>query len=132
MKRRPPRSTRTDTLFPYTTLYRSRGREAAHQLLRGGQRDSGFGGKRGRVHLRHTAMAGGGGHQHHGISCETRKPHDTMSCEPFSNRLESIRLRLWSRLRVESRHLERKSVVGGKGVPVRVYRGGRQHIKKKK
>src|SRR3546814_18332462 len=29
MKRRPPRSTRTDTLFPYTTLFRSRskGRE---------------------------------------------------------------------------------------------------------
>src|SRR3546814_16432125 len=26
MKRRPPRSTRTDTLFPYTTLFRSRGR----------------------------------------------------------------------------------------------------------
>src|SRR3546814_5346896 len=26
MKRRPPRSTRTDTLFPYTTLFRS-GRE---------------------------------------------------------------------------------------------------------
>src|SRR3546814_14294124 len=24
--RRPPRSTRTDTLFPYTTLFRSRGR----------------------------------------------------------------------------------------------------------
>src|SRR3546814_13380283 len=24
MKRRPPRSTRTDTLFPYTTLFRSR------------------------------------------------------------------------------------------------------------
>src|SRR3546814_5771852 len=29
MIRRPPRSTRTDTLFPYTTLFRSRqGREA--------------------------------------------------------------------------------------------------------
>src|SRR3546814_20753561 len=26
--RRPPRSTRTDTLFPYTTLFRSRRREA--------------------------------------------------------------------------------------------------------
>src|SRR3546814_10788358 len=26
MKRRPPRSTRTDTLFPYTTLFRSDGR----------------------------------------------------------------------------------------------------------
>src|SRR3546814_13705141 len=25
MYRRPPRSTRTDTLFPYTTLFRSRG-----------------------------------------------------------------------------------------------------------
>src|SRR3546814_7523413 len=26
MRRRPPRSTRTDTLFPYTTLFRSGGR----------------------------------------------------------------------------------------------------------
>src|SRR3546814_10363142 len=30
MIRRPPRSTRTDTLFPYTTLFRSRG-EARHK-----------------------------------------------------------------------------------------------------
>src|SRR3546814_17611596 len=29
MIRRPPRSTRTDTLFPYTTLFRSGGAEAA-------------------------------------------------------------------------------------------------------
>src|SRR3546814_8730576 len=29
MIRRPPRSTRTDTLFPYTTLFRSRGRRPA-------------------------------------------------------------------------------------------------------
>src|SRR3546814_6815703 len=28
MIRRPPRSTRTDTLFPYTTLFRSAGRRA--------------------------------------------------------------------------------------------------------
>src|SRR3546814_21032492 len=28
MIRRPPRSTRTDTLFPYTTLFRSRNRKA--------------------------------------------------------------------------------------------------------
>src|SRR3546814_7038940 len=36
MIRRPPRSTRTDTLFPYTTLFRSRGRgerpEEAHLI----------------------------------------------------------------------------------------------------
>src|SRR3546814_17347505 len=34
MIRRPPRSTRTDTLFPYTTLFRSRGRAG-----RAGHRD---------------------------------------------------------------------------------------------
>src|SRR3546814_11791804 len=37
MIRRPPRSTRTDTLFPYTPLFRSRGRYAcrmSHRLAR--------------------------------------------------------------------------------------------------
>src|SRR3546814_7047643 len=33
MIRRPPRSTRTDTLFPYTTLFRSRLRNAPHRTL---------------------------------------------------------------------------------------------------
>src|SRR3546814_2438638 len=33
MIRRPPRSTRTDTLFPYTTLFRSPQRESAPTLL---------------------------------------------------------------------------------------------------
>src|SRR3546814_5771101 len=32
MIRRPPRSTRTDTLFPYTTLFRSAHTTAAHVL----------------------------------------------------------------------------------------------------
>src|SRR3546814_1282863 len=31
MIRRPPRSTRTDTLFPYTTLFRSRQRDGSEQ-----------------------------------------------------------------------------------------------------
>src|SRR3546814_2510272 len=31
MIRRPPRSTRTDTLFPYTTLFRSRGAGKGHR-----------------------------------------------------------------------------------------------------
>src|SRR3546814_6387036 len=30
MIRRPPRSTRTDTLFPYTTLFRSQQKESNH------------------------------------------------------------------------------------------------------
>src|SRR3546814_6968974 len=42
MIRRPPRSTRTDTLFPYTTLFRSaahrRGRSSLPPLLPGNRR----------------------------------------------------------------------------------------------
>src|SRR3546814_7106406 len=39
MIRRPPRSTRTDTLFPYTTLFRSRDQRAAdrHQRRQRGE-----------------------------------------------------------------------------------------------
>src|SRR3546814_16955608 len=33
MRRRPPRSTRTDTLFPYTTLFRSDGFEPVEPVL---------------------------------------------------------------------------------------------------
>src|SRR3546814_6081525 len=36
MIRRPPRSTRTDTLFPYTTLFRSVGRPPEHSGVGGG------------------------------------------------------------------------------------------------
>src|SRR3546814_1498589 len=35
MNRRPPRSTRTDTLFPYTTLFRSMPRPGVHRRLTG-------------------------------------------------------------------------------------------------
>src|SRR3546814_4700938 len=52
MIRRTPRSTRTDTLFPYTTLFRSAGRAAAlngrHDLQR---------------------QVGGGGRQHQIVRC---------------------------------------------------------------
>src|SRR3546814_19080378 len=34
MIRRPPRSTRTDTLFPYTTLFRSPSSVRRHSILR--------------------------------------------------------------------------------------------------
>src|SRR3546814_3312451 len=50
MIRRPPRSTRTDTLFPYTTLFRS------HQHLHpiGLQEREGFGKSRSDTHFRHV------------------------------------------------------------------------------
>src|SRR3546814_2597080 len=47
MIRRPPRSTRTYTLFPYTTLFRSHRRaDRAHRRARGG-RDAASGGRAG-------------------------------------------------------------------------------------
>src|SRR3546814_1856125 len=48
MIRRPPRSTRTDTLFPYTTLFRSLPvllqlrRRSADRMIGGGQHIDGF------------------------------------------------------------------------------------------
>src|SRR3546814_8742327 len=43
MIRRPPRSTRTDTLFPYTTLFRSlleaKGEIIAHEVVSGSRAD---------------------------------------------------------------------------------------------
>src|SRR3546814_5538382 len=39
MNRRPPRSTRTDTLFPYTTLFRSRRKVRADGWRRGDAED---------------------------------------------------------------------------------------------
>src|SRR3546814_7932324 len=65
MIRRPPRSTRTDTLFPYTTLFRSL--HGWHDLLSdpGGQIA-----RRGDVKLfLATEMIGDGGHRLAGRSC---------------------------------------------------------------
>src|SRR3546814_4397721 len=54
MIRRPPRSTRTDTLFPYTTLFRSADAQGEHE---GGQRLRGTAlvGTAGDVDARHRA-----------------------------------------------------------------------------
>src|SRR3546814_8447834 len=77
MKRRPPRSTRTDTLFPYTTLFRSdrRQQEAGHHRggitkdhlvgVPGGRREGGGNGEaavKGQQPERHR----GGGPEAHG------------------------------------------------------------------
>src|SRR3546814_7878764 len=54
MIRRPPRSTRTDTLFPYTTLFRS---PLRHPYIRGGGADDGGGPRADDVH-RHRRRPG--------------------------------------------------------------------------
>src|SRR3546814_16107019 len=60
MIRRPPRSTRTDTLFPYTTLFRSLGRDGGEGL-------------HGRAHLVH---APGGPHGE-----ERGRQHDVLGAQ---------------------------------------------------
>src|SRR3546814_20233847 len=104
MKRRPPRSTRTDTLFPYTTLFRS------HSL------------------------------------CGVGKAQLTMSRHRATEALPAARapalLRRASRANIvrpaplpataQPEPGDRKSVVEGKSVSVRVDLGGRRIIKKKK
>src|SRR3546814_17721428 len=55
MIRRPPRSTRTDTLFPYTTLFRS---QIALGLLPGRRHRRGAGGVDGKVDGEGRALAG--------------------------------------------------------------------------
>src|SRR3546814_11729 len=47
MIRRPPRSTRTDTLFPYTTLFRSGGQGSGRRRL-----------QKGEAPIRHTRKGG--------------------------------------------------------------------------
>src|SRR3546814_1151002 len=44
MIRRPPRSTRTDSLFPYTTLFRSGAAQAVRIALGADRQDDRFGG----------------------------------------------------------------------------------------
>src|SRR3546814_1257306 len=79
MIRRPPRSTRTDTLFPYTTLFRSAGAvlaDAAEGPGRGARRPGAVGGSRngaGAAGLcRRSAEPGGSGE---GMARERSEEH---------------------------------------------------------
>src|SRR3546814_11142585 len=65
MIRRPPRSTRTDTLFPYTTLFRSCGRDFAawlglvpRQFSSGGKERLGRISKAGQADIRRLLIIG--------------------------------------------------------------------------
>src|SRR3546814_4400692 len=65
MRRRPPRSTLTDTLFPYTTLFRSVGYAVGRELHRIEQH---------LVLLDHAADAGDFGHAGHGLQLVAQEP----------------------------------------------------------
>src|SRR3546814_4348284 len=81
MIRRPPRSTRTDTLFPYTTLFRSRGDEI--QGGRNAARD-----RRGQgIWHRIIARLGGQGHQPAGREGGDRRK---LRSEEHTSELQSL------------------------------------------
>src|SRR3546814_13098386 len=120
MIRRPPRSTRTDTLFPYTTPFRSpRGglSEADRRPAEGGASE-----ERSPVRRRD---------HREGAGAEQRQDEDGLPVGDGPRRPPAWRGRS-TRDRLQLHAGDRKSVVSGKGVSVRVDLGGRRSIKKKK
>src|SRR3546814_17545807 len=104
MIRRPPRSTRTDTLFPYPTLFRSS--TAARLKLKG---------------------IDGGPHKRWSMwfnSTQRAEPYQPLTCPSRARETGSF----GSAGRNTG---DRKSVVLGRSVSVRVDLGGRRIIKKK-
>src|SRR3546814_11818727 len=113
MIRRPPRSTRTDTLFPYTTLFRSASRSPPCT-----RRRSGVGPDTARP--RGDARA----------ARSRRAPWPRYVDGRPGRRTRAARSRR-SRRHHQDDAPDRKSVVEGKSVSVRVDLGGRRIIKKK-
>src|SRR3546814_4360567 len=80
MRRRPPRSTRTDTLFPYTTLFRSIGGAGPECAEPAGRRDRGGGG-----------LAGGdAGRRRHALQPSGRPAFHGLRSEEHTSELQSL------------------------------------------
>src|SRR3546814_16669015 len=137
MLRRPPRSTRTDTLFPYTTLFRSRD-EGRREFAPTPQRQDRP--RRSRwLKLPHWLAYGS---REHPLDClPLRRGHVlgkrfSPRRTPFSVADSERRLAVLFRWRFVRRNEccrgDRKSDVEGKSVSVRVAIGGRRSIQKKK
>src|SRR3546814_11007209 len=124
MIRRPPRSTRTDTLFPYTTLFRSADRKPGAATHAAQERPD---------NVARTLWSGDGAwpppHDDRGSSACTGNPagsHDRAGARHDHH----VAARLDSRDEGScGPERARKSVVTGKGGSVRVDLGGRRDIK---
>src|SRR3546814_11928866 len=118
MIRRPPRSTRTDTLFPYTTLFRSLGEVARPRIHRiANFASEALMARRRLAGDELTVEPGRAGRRHLRIERQVRSRHERLPHLPLSVRPGS--------------ELDRKSVGSGKRVSVRVDLGGRRLLKKK-
>src|SRR3546814_12526336 len=119
MRRLPPRSTRTDTLFPYTTLFRSRTRRTRQTQAapRSGKRVA-----KPDHHADHAAVAV------RFTLCDLRGALG--DAEAVKKAVEA-RVGHMASPSGWSVRRDRKSVVEGKSVSVRVDLGGRRSINKK-
>src|SRR3546814_17728139 len=119
MIRRPPRSTRTDTLFPYTTLFRSVAVEVdADDVVPGSV-----------AHLVKNPVAQDTRVVYHRIEM-AKMPDRVLYDRGCADRVGNIRA--IDHRRTAASLEDRKSVVKGKSVSVRVALGGRRTLKKKK
>src|SRR3546814_12919716 len=125
MIRRPPRSTRTDTLFPYTTLFRSHRRGKADRRRGGDEADA-----RGReAHHRDRDQEGVFAPE---PVAEIAEQHRAQRPEAEADREPRPGEQRLHHLVAGGADGARKSVVWGKSVSERVDIGGRRNIKKKK
>src|SRR3546814_13235428 len=139
MIRRPPRSTRTNTLFPYTTLFRSEdvtvgelnAELAELRIPKGVERDQ----------LERQATKAIVERKLLADEARNRKLHESPAYLLQKRRTDELLLvqmlrdQIASSLPKPSRaeaETDRKSVVSGTSVSVRVDLGGRRNIKKKK
>src|SRR3546814_17717166 len=132
MRRRPPRSTRTDTLFPYTKLFRSA--IAGYTLKTCPPRLESQGIRRIKVQRSTGQSRSSKGRKQpprRAFSGRLRASADGMKTTAPSRLRQSMALRPDDQVPV-AQHADRKSVVEGKSVSVRVELGGRSVIKKKK
>src|SRR3546814_16852938 len=114
MIRRPPRSTRTDTLFPYTTLFRSRRSFLGVHL----------------VAICRNNMAAPAMLDHRPTATAGQQTPASLSAT-HADSSPRARPRLHPDRRIRQSGQDRKSVVQGKSGSVPVKLGGRRTIKKK-
>src|SRR3546814_20267343 len=123
MIRRPPRSTRTDTLFPYTTLFRSVNDSEADFSV--GRSDEGLA-----VRYALGALKGVGEKAMEALVAERAKG-DFVSLDDFASRIDPKMLNRRQIRALAAGGAGRKRAVEGTSVSVRGELGGRRIIKKK-
>src|SRR3546814_20311196 len=140
MIRRPPRSTRTDTLFPYTTLFRSEAVRdrvlveviIGQRVLARGQREDVGGQEREQEALAAAVRAIAAQRGFGRVGVDRERHRAAMAATVESHRQSFLRIRASRRSRARREREDRKGGVSGKSVSLRVDLGGGRIFTKKK